>query len=106
MYAVTDPTTGEVAETYPTATDAEIAAAVDAAHAATAWGRTGSVAERAALLRRLGDLHELHRAELAASIVREMGKPLAEAEGEIGFCIDIYHYYACLLYTSPSPRDS
>ena len=94
MYAVTDPTTGEVAETYPTATDAEIAAAVDAAHAATAWGRTGSVAERAALLRRLGDLHELHRAELAASIVREMGKPLAEAEGEIGFCIDIYHYYA------------
>ncbi|MFF3941855.1 NAD-dependent succinate-semialdehyde dehydrogenase [Streptomyces phaeofaciens] len=94
MYAVTDPTTGEVAETYPTATDAEIAAAVDAAHAATAWGRTGSVAERAALLRRLGDLHELHRAELAASIVREMGKPLAEAEGEIGFCVDIYHYYA------------
>ncbi|WP_406430717.1 NAD-dependent succinate-semialdehyde dehydrogenase [Streptomyces sp. NBC_00631] len=94
MYAVTDPTTGEVVETYPTATDAEIAAAVDAAHAAGGWGRSGSVAERAALLRRLGDLHAEHGAELAASIVREMGKPLAEAEGEIGFCVDIYHYYA------------
>ncbi|WP_445396984.1 NAD-dependent succinate-semialdehyde dehydrogenase [Streptomyces sp. LE64] len=94
MYAVTDPTTGEVTATYPTATDAEVAAAVDAAHAATAWGRTGSVAERAALVRRLGDLHAEHRGELAASIVREMGKPLAEAEGEIDFCTEIYHYYA------------
>ncbi|MGW4032942.1 NAD-dependent succinate-semialdehyde dehydrogenase [Streptomyces sp. NPDC004838] len=94
MYAVTDPSTGEVTATYPTATDAEVAAAVDAAHKATAWGRAGSVAERAALLRRLGDLHTEHRAELAASIVQEMGKPLQEAEGEIDFCTDIYHYYA------------
>ncbi|MFF0223692.1 NAD-dependent succinate-semialdehyde dehydrogenase [Streptomyces sp. NPDC004629] len=94
MYAVTDPTTGKVVETYPTATDAEVAAAVDAAHAATAWGRAGTVAERAALLRRVGDLHTQHRDALAASIVREMGKPLAEAESEIGFCTEIYHYYA------------
>ncbi|MFI2209391.1 NAD-dependent succinate-semialdehyde dehydrogenase [Streptomyces sp. NPDC020141] len=94
MYAVTDPTTGEVTATYPTATDAEVAAAVDAAHAATAWGRDGSAAERAALLRRLGELHTERRAELAASIVREMGKPLPEAEGEVDFCADIYRYYA------------
>lgn len=94
MYAVTDPTTGEVTATYPTATDAEVAAAVDAAHAATAWGRASSVAERAALLRRLGDLHTEHRSELAASIVHEMGKPLQEAEGEVDFCSDIYRYYA------------
>ncbi|MFJ3669533.1 NAD-dependent succinate-semialdehyde dehydrogenase [Streptomyces sp. NPDC090106] len=94
MYAVTDPTTGEVVEVFPTATDTEVRAAVDAAHAAGAWGRTGTVAERAALLRRLGDLHAGHRDDLAASIVREMGKPLAEAEGEVDFCVDIYHYYA------------
>ncbi|WP_405648881.1 NAD-dependent succinate-semialdehyde dehydrogenase [Streptomyces uncialis] len=94
MYAVTDPTTGEITATYPTATDAEVSAAVDAAHAATAWGRTESVAERAALLRRLGELHTERRAELAASIVQEMGKPLAEAEGEVDFCADIYGYYA------------
>lgn len=94
MYAVTDPKTGEIAEIYPTASDAEVAAAVTAAHAATQWGRSSSVAERSALLRRLGDLHKEHRAELAASIVREMGKPLEEAEGEVDFCVDIYHYYA------------
>ena len=94
MYAVTDPATGEVLATYPTATDAEVEAAVDLAHQATAWGRTSTVAERAALLRRLGDLHAEHRAALAEGIVREMGKPLAEAEGEVDFCVDIYHYYA------------
>lgn len=94
MYAVTDPTTGVVTATYPTATDAEVTAAVDAAHTVTAWGRTSAVAERAALLRRLGELHTEHRAELAASIVGEMGKPLQEAEGEIDFCTDIYQYYA------------
>ncbi|MER5201269.1 aldehyde dehydrogenase family protein [Streptomyces sp. NPDC002755] len=94
MYAVTDPTTGQVVESYATATDSDIADALDAAHAATAWGRTSSVAERSVLLRRLGDLHREHRAELAAGIVREMGKPQAEAESEIDFSADIYHYYA------------
>ncbi|MFI5664192.1 NAD-dependent succinate-semialdehyde dehydrogenase [Streptomyces sp. NPDC051684] len=94
MYAVTDPATGEIVETYPTATDAEVTAAVDAAHQAAAWGRTSTVADRAALLRRLGDLHAEHRTELADSIVREMGKPREEAEGEVDFCVDIYHYYA------------
>ncbi|WP_031037065.1 NAD-dependent succinate-semialdehyde dehydrogenase [Streptomyces sp. NRRL F-5650] len=94
MYAVTDPATGEVTETHPTASDADVAAAVSAAHEAAAWGRTSTVTERAALLRRLGDLHTEHRDLLAANIVREMGKPLAEAEGEVDFCADIYHYYA------------
>ena len=94
-YAVTDPATGEVHATYPTATDAEVGAAVGAAHAAaTDWGRTTSVAERAALLRRVAELHAERRDELAAIIEREMGKPLAEAEGEIDFCVDIYTYYA------------
>ncbi|MFJ2259278.1 NAD-dependent succinate-semialdehyde dehydrogenase [Streptomyces sp. NPDC087844] len=94
MYAVTDPATAEVVETYPTATDSQVAEAVDTAHTAAAWGRSSSVGERAALLRRLGDLHAEHQDELAASIVREMGKPLAEAAGEVGFCTEIYHYYA------------
>lgn len=94
-YAVTDPATGEVLATYPTATDAEVDAAVGAAHAtATGWGRTTSVAERAALLRRVAELHVERRGDLAETIVREMGKPLAEAEGEIDFCVDIYTYYA------------
>ncbi|GAB2826703.1 aldehyde dehydrogenase family protein [Actinocorallia aurea] len=94
LYAVTDPATGEVVATYPTATDADIAQAVAAAHAAAAWGRTSTVAERVALLRRVAELHTERRADLAATIVREMGKPLEDAEGEIDFCAEIYTYYA------------
>ncbi|MET8989429.1 NAD-dependent succinate-semialdehyde dehydrogenase [Nonomuraea wenchangensis] len=91
-YAVIDPATGETVATYPTATDAGIEDALAATHRAGA--RTGTVADRAALLRKVADLHRERRADLAATIVREMGKPLAEAEGEIDFCVDIYTYYA------------
>ena len=57
-YAVTDPATGEVLKEYATATDAEIQAAIAAAAAAAmGWARTTTVAERAALVRRVAELH-------------------------------------------------
>ncbi|MBG0718310.1 NAD-dependent succinate-semialdehyde dehydrogenase [Microbacterium paulum] len=94
-YAVTNPATGEVLATYPTATDAEVEAALAAADEAyRSWGRTSSPADRAALLRRVAELHRERRDELAAIIVREMGKPLAAAEGEVDFAADITEYYA------------
>ena len=78
-YAVTNPATGEVLATYPTATDAEVQAALAAADEAfRTWGRTSAPAERADLLRKVAELHRERRDELAA---------------------------ICLLYTSPSPRD-
>ncbi len=95
IYAVTDPATGEVVREYPTATDEQVDQAVASAHAAaTGWGRTTTVAERAALVRRVGELHTERRDELAAIIVREMGKPLEEALGEIDFCRAIHDFYA------------
>ncbi|MEU7641295.1 NAD-dependent succinate-semialdehyde dehydrogenase [Streptomyces sp. NPDC039016] len=95
QYAVTDPSTGKLVQTYPTATDAEIAAAVDAAAAAyDTWGRISTVADRTALLRRVAELHRERSAELAAAMVEEMGKPLSDAEGEVGFSAAIYDYYA------------
>ncbi|GAA3524125.1 NAD-dependent succinate-semialdehyde dehydrogenase [Nocardioides daeguensis] len=94
-YAVQDPRTGEVLATCPSATDAEVAAAVAAAeHAYRAWGRTSTVADRAALLRRVAQLHEERADELAAAIVREMGKPHEEARGEVEFSALIHRYYA------------
>ncbi|SFI18363.1 MULTISPECIES: NAD-dependent succinate-semialdehyde dehydrogenase [Microbacterium] len=94
-YAVVNPATGETLATYPTATDAEVEAAVAAAaEAARTWGRTSTPAERAALLRRVAELHRERRDELAPVIVREMGKPLAAAEGEVDFAADITEYYA------------
>jgi succinate-semialdehyde dehydrogenase/glutarate-semialdehyde dehydrogenase len=94
-YAVVNPATGETLATYPTATPEEMEAAVAAAHAAArGWGRTSSVAERAELLRRAAQLHRERRDELAAIIVREMGKPRIAAEGEVDFAADITEYYA------------
>jgi succinate-semialdehyde dehydrogenase/glutarate-semialdehyde dehydrogenase len=94
-YAVTDPATGEVVKNYPTATDAEIQAAISAAAAASrGWGRTTTVAERAGLVRRVAELHTERKDELAAIIVREMGKPMEDAVGEVEFSAAIYEYYA------------
>jgi succinate-semialdehyde dehydrogenase/glutarate-semialdehyde dehydrogenase len=95
LYAVTDPATGEVVQEYPTATDAEIEAALSAATTANkGWARTTTVAERAALVKRVAELHNERKDELAAIIVREMGKPLADAVGEVEFSAAIYEYYA------------
>lgn len=94
-YAVRNPATGELVETFPTATDAEITAAVDAAAGAyRTWGRTSTVAERASLIRRVAELYRERTPELAAAMVAEMGKPLADAEGEVDFSADIFAYYA------------
>ena len=94
-YAVVNPATGETLATYPLTTDAELEQALAAADAAgKGWAHTSSVAERAALLRRVAELHRERRDELAAIIVREMGKPLAAAVGEVDFAADITEFYA------------
>ncbi|MGX1932807.1 NAD-dependent succinate-semialdehyde dehydrogenase [Microbacterium resistens] len=93
-YAVVNPATGETLATYPTATDAQIEDAVArAAAAATVWGTTPP-AERAAVIRRIAELHRERRDELAEIIVREMGKPVAAAVGEVDFAADIIEFYA------------
>ncbi|MEE6167309.1 MULTISPECIES: NAD-dependent succinate-semialdehyde dehydrogenase [unclassified Mycolicibacterium] len=94
-YAVTNPATAEVVATYPTATQAEIEAAIDAAaKTARTWSRTSTVAERAALLAKVAKLHEERREQLATVINREMGKPMDQSLGEVDFCAAIYQYYA------------
>lgn len=93
-YAVVNPATGETLATYPTFTDAESDAAVARAHDAYGvWSRT-PVAERARSLRRAAELHRERRDELAAIAVREMGKPLSAALGEVDFAADITEFYA------------
>ena len=94
-YKVVNPATGETLAEYPLATDAELEQALAAAYAAAkGWALTSGVAERAALLRRVAELHRERRDELAATIVPEMGKPLAAAVGEVDFAADITEFYA------------
>jgi len=93
-YAVVNPATGETLQTYPTITDAELADAIgraDAAH--RAWG-SSTVEERAGLLRTLAGLYNDQAQRLGEIIVREMGKPIEQAVGEVEFSAAIYEYYA------------
>ena len=82
-------------KTYPTITDNELDRAIPLAHAAhQGWLRSTTVEQRSALARRVGELHSERREQLAGITVREMGEPTEQALGEIGFCADIYGYYA------------
>jgi succinate-semialdehyde dehydrogenase / glutarate-semialdehyde dehydrogenase len=95
MYAVINPATGETVKEYPTISDEELRSAIaraDDAH--ESWAGSSTVAERAALVRKVGELHVERRQELAEIIVREMGKPIEQALGELDFVGDIYGFYA------------
>jgi succinate-semialdehyde dehydrogenase / glutarate-semialdehyde dehydrogenase len=94
-YAVVDPATGETVKEYETITDEQLDAAVGRAHAAHGdWSKGKTVAERAAIIRRVGELHEERKEQLAQIITREMGKPHEQAVGEVEFSAAIYGYYA------------
>ncbi len=93
-YAVVNPATGEQLATYPALSDAELEQKLAASESAYRRWREMPVAERAALVRRAAELHRERRDELAAIAVREMGKPLAAALGEVDFAADITEFYA------------
>ncbi len=94
-YAVVNPATGSVIKEYPTIGDADLDNAVARAHAARGpWGRDTTVGERAAIIRRVAQLHEERKQELGEIISREMGKPVAQGVGEVEFSAAIYEYYA------------
>ena len=95
MYAVVDPATGETVKEYPTTSDDDLRAAIGCADEVhRRWSASSTVAERADLVRRVGELHVERRQELAEIIVREMGKPIEQALGEVDFVGDIYGFYA------------
>ncbi len=94
-YAVVNPATGETIKEYPEISDDELRAAIDRAdRASRTWPSSAGVAERAALVRKVGELHSERRRQLAEIIVREMGKPIEQALGEVDFAAEIYDFYA------------
>ena len=84
-FPVTNPARGDVICHVPDLTRAEVARAIDAAQAAMKdWAhRTGK--ERAAVLRKWYDLMMANQDDLGKILTAEMGKPLAEAKGEIAY---------------------
>ena len=82
-FDVSNPATGEVIASLPDMGPAETKRAIDAAYKAQkAWAaKTGK--ERAGILRKLFDLMVANADDLAVILTSEMGKPVAEAKGEI-----------------------
>ena len=94
-YAVVNPATGETIKEYPTITDDELRGAIERADGAYKnWTPSSTAAERAAIIRKVSDLHSERREELARVIVREMGKPVEQALIEVDFAAEIYGFYA------------
>lgn len=81
---VTDPYTGELLATVPSATVEDVERAAEAAREGQrAWGRT-RLHERIAVMERWLELLQQHKNEIAETLCAEMGKPITDAYGEVG----------------------
>jgi acyl-CoA reductase-like NAD-dependent aldehyde dehydrogenase len=96
LLEVFDPATGDLVETVPAGTAADVDAAVAAAQAAfPGWWDTPA-ARRGALLQQATAHTRAHAGELAAQLTREQGKPLREAHLEVDRCLTTLEHYAGL----------
>lgn len=92
--AVHDPATGAIVGEVVGATASDVDQALARAEiAARGWAARG-VEERAACLTRMADLLESRREEFFALVVREAGKSIPDAVGEIREAVDFCRYYA------------
>ena len=93
-FVVTNPANGQsIAEVADFGAEG-IAAAIDAAEAAGPDWAARTAKDRAAILRRWYDLCIEHADDLATILTAEMGKPLAEAKGEIYYGSSFIEWFA------------
>lgn len=94
-----NPANGALIKSFALQDDAAVDAALEAAAKAQREWRLVPVSERVKLLTRMAQVLRADKARYAEMIVREMGKPLAEAEGEIEKCA-----YNCDFYAEHAPQ--
>ncbi|MDN3425870.1 NAD-dependent succinate-semialdehyde dehydrogenase [Microbacterium sp. APC 3898] len=91
---VMNPATGEVVGTVPNGGEEEATAAIEAAASAfPEWSKTTAY-HRAELLMKWHDLLLEHKEEIGEILTKEMGKPLAEAIGEIEYSASFVSWFA------------
>lgn len=90
----TNPFTNKTVKSFKEMTETAVEGKVAKAQEAyTQWKET-SYQNRADLLHKVATLMRVKKSELAKTITLEMGKILAQAEGEIDLSADIFDYYA------------
>ena len=94
IFASTDPYTGQMVKSFPTATDDEVDAAIARAHETFQSWRDTSFAARAAIMQRAADLLRRDSDRFAPLLTLEMGKLASEARGEVELSAAIFEYYA------------
>ena len=92
-YQTTNPYTGEILKTFPDATDAQVAQALERGHTAFQQWRLQPVRERVTFLQKAADLLRARHTEYAKLLTTEMGKLLVEAEAEVELSAAILEYY-------------
>lgn len=105
-----DPATGAELARYDAMAPGDVERTLAAVHGAAGQWAATSVAERAALLRSLAAVLRSDADRLAALATAEMGKPLAEARGEVLKSATTAEYYAeagpALLANAPVDLDT
>jgi succinate-semialdehyde dehydrogenase / glutarate-semialdehyde dehydrogenase len=92
--ATINPTTGELVESFEPLSDAEVEARlVTAASGATRWAGS-TFEERARLLVTVAELLEGEVPDIAQTVTTEMGKPFAQAKGEVSKCASGFRWFA------------
>jgi succinate-semialdehyde dehydrogenase/glutarate-semialdehyde dehydrogenase len=91
---VVDPSTEEAFASVADAGPAEAAAAVDAAAAALPGWTATPPRKRSEVLRRAHELMVERADAIAETIVRENGKPIAEAKGEVVYAAEFFRWFA------------
>ncbi|MDP9867362.1 aldehyde dehydrogenase (NAD+) [Streptosporangium brasiliense] len=84
----------DIVASFPAAGEAGVQAAVRLAQAVQHDWASRNAAARAAALARAADALEGAADELAALVVREVGKPITEARGEVARSVSILRYYS------------
>ena len=91
---VRDPATGAVIKTIADASVADAASAMDAAADSTASWAATAPRVRGEILRRAFDLLQERADEFALLMTLEMGKPLAEARGEVTYGAEFLRWFS------------
>lgn len=93
-YEVRNPARGDVIALVADLSRAEVAEAIEAARIAQIDWAARTAKERANIMRRFFDLMIENQDDLATILTAEMGKPLAEAKGEIAYGASFIEFFA------------
>ncbi len=111
---VVNPATEEIIDTIPVATEGDVKRCIDIALEGKRIWRWTPLHERSKLIYKYADALEEHRDELGELLCSELGRPIADSEGEIDYAISLIknfverarHLYGNVLPYNESGQDT